>query len=55
MSRDELVGRIKALEDAIAQSIANHNALLGRVGEAKFMLESMDKQISDDLAKSAND
>jgi hypothetical protein len=55
MNRDDLVARIKMVEEAISQSLAEHNARCGRLAECKYMLEVMDKQIADDLKKSSND
>lgn len=33
--------RIQEIEGAIAQSLANHNALLGALSEAKYVLNMM--------------
>ena len=43
MIKAELITRIECLTQAIGQSIANHNALLGRLEEAKFTLEMIEK------------
>ena len=37
--KETMIQRIKDLENAIVQSAANHNALLGSLHEAKYMLE----------------
>ena len=43
MNKEQLEARIKEITNAIEQSAQNHNALLGRVSEAQFMLEEMNK------------
>lgn len=35
---DKLEARVKELESALEQSVGNHNALLGRLAEAKHFL-----------------
>lgn len=41
--------RIVQLEGAVGQSLANHNALLGQVVEAKSFLDSL-RKMADELA-----
>lgn len=41
MGANVLIERIKELETAIEQSAANHNAMVGRMLEAKELLHSM--------------
>lgn len=43
MNKEQLEARIKEITNAIEQSAQNHNALLGRLSEAQFMLEEMNK------------
>ena len=43
MNMQELEARIKELAQAIEQSMANHNALIGRIEEAKFILSELEK------------
>lgn len=43
MNKEQLEARIKEITNAIEQSAQNHNALLGRLSEAQFMLEEMSK------------
>lgn len=38
MDLTSIEARVKQLEDAVVNSIANHNALLGRLNEAKEIL-----------------
>lgn len=42
--RDMLQQRILEIAKAIDQSAANHNALMGRLDEAKYMLTQYDEQ-----------
>lgn len=42
--RDILQQRILEIAKAIEQSAANHNALIGRLDEAKFCLTQLDEQ-----------
>lgn len=41
--KQQIEARIKELEAAINQSVANHNALIGQLNEAKYILEMQDK------------
>jgi len=41
--KEELVERIAHIQEAMNQSIANHNALAGRLEEAKFILDLRSK------------
>ncbi len=41
MDKETLELRIKEIEAAITQSLANHNALLGRLMEAQHVLENV--------------
>lgn len=41
--------RIVQLEGAVGQSLANHNALLGQVAEAKSFLDAV-RKMADELA-----
>lgn len=50
MKKHDLVKRVAELQAAVDQSLANHHALLGRLGEAKFILEELMK-----LAKTDED
>ena len=43
MDKDMLVKRIAEIQAAVEQSVTNHHGLLGRLGEAKFMLEQLEK------------
>lgn len=47
MTVDELRERVKLLEEGIQQSMANHNALVGRYQEAKLLLDSLEKKESE--------
>lgn len=42
MTKEQLVERIVELQNALEQSAAQHNALLGRLEEAKHMLKVLD-------------
>ena len=44
MNSDVIKGRVKQLEDAVAQSVVNHNILVGQLQEAKVILEEMIKE-----------
>jgi hypothetical protein len=44
MKKEEIEKRIADISMAIEQSAANHNALLGRLGEARYVLEEMVKK-----------
>jgi hypothetical protein len=43
LTLQDVESRIKDLEQSISRSLANHNALLGMLEEAKFFLRSMTK------------
>jgi len=43
MDKQALIERIEEIGKAIEQSLAQHNALVGRLNEAKYMLEQMEK------------
>ena len=43
MDRESIVQRVKDLTDAIEQSVANHNSLIGRLNEAKYLLQQFDE------------
>jgi predicted nucleic acid-binding Zn-ribbon protein len=43
MTVEDLEQRIKDMTKALEQSMANHNALVGRIEEAKTILESLQK------------
>lgn len=47
MNKEQLEARIKEIATAIEQSAQNHNALLGRLSEAQFMLEEMNKVVGE--------
>lgn len=38
MLRSQLVDRVKSLEEAVEKSVAQHNALVGRLQESREML-----------------
>lgn len=38
MTKEQLESRIKELQTAIEQSVAQHNALIGRLNEAQYQL-----------------
>ena len=40
---EQIQNRIKELEAAINQSLANHNALIGQLNEAKYIHEMLVK------------
>lgn len=44
MNSEMLKGRVKQLEDAVQQSVTNHNILTGQLQEAKVILEEMIKE-----------
>lgn len=44
MNNDMLAQRVKDLAAAVDASVANHHGLLGRLNEAKEMLELLNKQ-----------
>jgi hypothetical protein len=43
MDKQSLIARITEIGTAIENSLAQHNALVGRLNEAKFILEQMEK------------
>ncbi len=43
MDKQTLIARIEEISKAIEQSLAQHNALVGRLNEAKFIFEQMEK------------
>lgn len=43
MDKQAVVSRIEEIAKAIEQSLAQHNALVGRLNEAKYILEQMEK------------
>ncbi len=44
MTKDELKSRIAALTDAINQSMANHNAMVGALEENKSYLAKLEAE-----------
>lgn len=42
MNREEVVKRVEELATALENSAAQHNALAGRLAEARLILEKMD-------------
>jgi hypothetical protein len=44
MLKAELKARIEFLSQSLAQSQANHNAIVGRLEEAKFLLDTLEKK-----------
>ena len=54
MSAKEVIeNRIREIENAIQQSLANHSALVGHLDEAKFLLESILKLEAEGQAANA--
>ncbi len=56
MLKEDLVKRVDLLQQAVDKSaaehqqfVANHNALLGRLAEAKFMLETPEEECPAEL------
>jgi prefoldin subunit 5 len=45
--KEDIKARIEALEQTIQQSQAQHNALIGRREEAKYLLETLEKMEKD--------
>lgn len=43
MDIEKLKERIKQLQETITQSLANHHSLIGRLGEANYQLEELQK------------
>ena len=43
MDKQAVIARIEEIAKAIENSLAQHNALVGRLSEAKFILEQMEK------------
>jgi hypothetical protein len=43
MDKQAVVARIEEIAKAIENSLAQHNALVGRLNEAKYILEQMEK------------
>jgi len=52
MDKTALLSRISDLGKAVEQSLSNHNALLGRLAEAQYMLQLLEKFEAD--CKSGN-
>ena len=44
MNREQLVARLQEISMELERSAANHNGLLGRLQEAKEMLEKLDAE-----------
>lgn len=42
MNKEQAEARIKELQEALDQSAANHNALLGRIAEVRHFLAMID-------------
>lgn len=40
---EQIEERVKELEKAVEQSMANHNVLFGQLGEARYLLELLKK------------
>jgi len=55
MTISELEQRIKDMAKALEQSVANHNALVGRIEEAKEILAAMVKAVNvvEDVVKAS--
>jgi hypothetical protein len=51
MDKQAVVERISEISKAIENSLAQHNALVGRLSEAQFMLQQMEKFEQDLAAK----
>ncbi len=45
LNMSAIESRVQEIENAIAQSLANHNALLGALSEAKNMLHMMSEVV----------
>ena len=43
MDKQAIIARIEEIAKAIENSLAQHNALVGRLNEAKYILEQMEK------------
>jgi hypothetical protein len=43
MDKQAVIARIEEIAKAIENSLAQHNALVGRLNEAKYILEQMEK------------
>jgi hypothetical protein len=54
MDKQALIARITEIGTAIENSLAQHNALVGRLNEAKFILEQMEKFEQDVAAKNVS-
>ena len=44
-----LMSRIKEIEQAVEQSAANHNGLIGRLLEAKELLEKLSQPLNESM------
>ena len=47
MDANQLIARIDALQQAVEQSAANHNGLVGRLLEAKELLQQMAQPVQE--------
>jgi predicted nucleic acid-binding Zn-ribbon protein len=45
MNKEQLEARIAEIKQAVEQSTANHNALLGRLMEAQYTLDKFNEQL----------
>ena len=45
ISKETFVQRVEDITRAVEQSMANHNALVGRLEEAKFFLSEIEKGV----------
>lgn len=51
MLKEDIISRVKELVTTVEQSLANHNALLGRLAEAQQILqwmEDFEKRLAED-------
>lgn len=57
MLKSQLAERVKSIEEAVERSMANHNALIGRLQEAKEMLsffaDDKEENVIDDIKDAA--
>lgn len=53
MQREDILKRIDEIKAALDQASANYNALVGRLEEAKYVLNAMDKKL--EAANAAED
>ncbi len=51
MDKNAVIARIQEIGKAIENSLAQHNALIGRLNEAQFILQEMEKFEQDVAAK----